>query len=88
MKCIKNLLLLTICSVFIANNTLAQMSSKDSIVKTEDFLNNYFYNQLGCEAVTYEDGDEIDRNIIKKRATVYAKEFMKTMLLKYYKNEL
>jgi translation initiation factor IF-3 len=49
---------------------------------------NYFYNQLGCEAVTYEDGDEIDRNIIKKRATVYAKEFMKTMLLKYYKNEL
>lgn len=49
---------------------------------------NYFYNQLGCEAVTYEDGDEIDRNIIKKRASIYAKELMKTMLLKYHKNEL
>ena len=41
---------------------------------------NYFYNQLACEAVTYEDGDEIDRAIIKKRAKAYANELMKTML--------
>ena len=26
---------------------------------------NYFFNQAGCEAVTYEDGDEINRDIIK-----------------------
>ena len=43
---------------------------------------NYFYNQIGCEAVTYEDGDEIDREIIKNRAKVYARELMKIMLLK------
>ena len=42
---------------------------------------NYFYNQLDCEAVTYEDGDEIDRAIIKKRAKVYANQLMKSMLL-------
>jgi len=42
---------------------------------------NYFYNQFGSEAVTYEDGDEIDRNIIKDRAKVYAQELIKTMLL-------
>lgn len=41
---------------------------------------NYFFNQVGSEAVTYEDGDEIDRKIIKERARVYADELMKTML--------
>lgn len=44
---------------------------------------NYFYNTYGCEAVTYEEGDEIDRNIIKQRAELYAKQLMKTMILKY-----
>lgn len=42
---------------------------------------NYFYNQFGSEAVTYEEGDEIDRALIRRRAIVYAQEFMKTMLL-------
>lgn len=42
---------------------------------------NYFYNQVGCEAVTYEDGDEIDREIIKNRAKIYARELMNTLLL-------
>lgn len=42
---------------------------------------NYFYNQTGCEAVTYEEGDEVDREIIRKRAKVYAHELMKTMIL-------
>lgn len=41
---------------------------------------NYFFNQVGCEAVTYEDGDEIDRTIIKNRARVYARELMQTLL--------
>ena len=48
---------------------------------------NYFYNTFNCEAVTYEDGDEIDRDVIKKRAQIYAQEFIKTMLLKYDDNE-
>ena len=56
MRHFKNLLLITICSVFIANNTLAQISSKDSIGITEDFLNNYFYNQqpLNFNSFTFQ----------------------------------
>lgn len=49
---------------------------------------NYFINTFNCEAVTYEDGDEIDRNIIKERAKIYAQNLMKTMLLKLENNEL
>lgn len=41
---------------------------------------NYFFNQLGSEAVTYEDGDEINRDTIRERAKVYARELMKTIL--------
>lgn len=41
---------------------------------------NYFYNQIGCEAVTYEDGDEINRDTIRKRARVYARELMDVLL--------
>jgi hypothetical protein len=48
---------------------------------------NYFYNQFGSEAVTYEEGDEIDRALIRRRAKVYAQEFMKTMLLMNNRNE-
>jgi len=48
---------------------------------------NYFYNQFGCEAVTYEEGDEIERKIIVQRAIIYAKELMKTFVLKYSNNE-
>ena len=40
---------------------------------------NYFYNKFNCEAVTYEEGDEIDRHIIKKRAQTYARELMITL---------
>ncbi|MDO5979091.1 M14 family metallopeptidase [Flavivirga spongiicola] len=39
---------------------------------------NYFYNKFNCEAVTYEEGDEVDRHIIKKRAQAYARELMIT----------
>lgn len=47
---------------------------------------NYFYNQFGCEAVTYEDGDEVDRTIIKQKAKVYANELMKTLINKVETN--
>lgn len=41
---------------------------------------NYFFKKFNSEAVTYEEGDEVDRNVIKKRAQVYAKEFMATLI--------
>lgn len=47
---------------------------------------NYFYNQFGCEAVTYEDGDEVERAIIKQKAKVYANELMKTLITKIKAN--
>lgn len=49
---------------------------------------NYFINKVGCEAVTYEDGDEVDRKIIRDKAKVYAENLMKTMLKKLDKNEI
>ena len=41
---------------------------------------NYFFNQFNSEAVTYEEGDEINRDTIKKRARVYAKQLINTLL--------
>ncbi len=41
---------------------------------------NYFFNEIGCEAVTYEDGDEIERALIRQRAAVYAEELMQSLL--------
>lgn len=41
---------------------------------------NYFFKTFNCEAVTYEEGDEVNREIIKKRARVYAREFMATLI--------
>ncbi|MGW9685483.1 M14 family metallopeptidase [Flagellimonas sp. 2504JD1-5] len=43
---------------------------------------NYFINTYNSEAVTYEDGDEIDRDTIRKRAAVYAEKLMQTLLKK------
>jgi hypothetical protein len=40
---------------------------------------NWFFNTLSSEAVTYEDGDEIDRTIITKKAKIYAQQLMITM---------
>ncbi|MCL6275466.1 M14 family metallopeptidase [Muricauda sp. 2012CJ35-5] len=48
---------------------------------------NYFFNRFGSEAVTYEDGDEMDRELIKKRAQVHANELMKTLLEKLNKRD-
>ena len=41
---------------------------------------NWMITQLDMEAVTYEEGDEIDRTIVKKRAQDYAKYLMTTLL--------
>ncbi|MEP1094082.1 MAG: M14 family zinc carboxypeptidase [Cyclobacteriaceae bacterium] len=42
---------------------------------------NWFYNELGVEAVTLEEGDEIDRDTIRERATLYADKWMESMLV-------
>ncbi len=44
---------------------------------------NWMINALEIEAVTYEEGDEIDRAIIQQRAKDYANELMKVLLEKY-----
>ena len=41
---------------------------------------NWLINELGIEAVTYEEGDEIDRAIIKQRAADYANVLMEVLL--------
>lgn len=49
---------------------------------------NWFFKEYGAEAVTYEDGDEIDRRIIKKRARLYATKLMETLIEKYHSKDL
>ena len=44
---------------------------------------NWLINALGMEAVTYEEGDEIDREIVKQRAATYANVLMEILLEKY-----
>lgn len=41
---------------------------------------NWFFNALNSEAVTYEEGDEIDRSIIRARARLYARTLMEALL--------
>ena len=40
----------------------------------------YFFNQFGSEAVTYEEGDEVNRGIIRERVKVYAHHLMQVLL--------
>ena len=44
---------------------------------------NYFFNEAQAEAVTYEDGDEVARDLIRKKAKVYAQALMKTLLTQH-----
>lgn len=41
---------------------------------------NWFINELGFEAVTYEEGDEVPRKVIRQRASLYAQELMRVLL--------
>ncbi|TMU56108.1 M14 family metallopeptidase [Flagellimonas algicola] len=43
---------------------------------------NYFFNVFGAESVTYEDGDETNRDTIRKRGQVYAEKLMQTLMTK------
>lgn len=49
--------------------------------QTLPYCYNWMINELGMEAVTYEEGDEIDRNLIKKRGKDYANTLMETLLV-------
>ncbi len=52
-----------------AAETSAQANSK-----------NYFYTRYGIPAITYETGDETDRDQIESSAEVFAEEMMRTLL--------
>jgi predicted deacylase len=41
---------------------------------------NYFHSSRGIPAVTYESGDETDREQLEKSAVVFAEEMMRVML--------
>jgi predicted deacylase/predicted small secreted protein len=41
---------------------------------------NYFYTSRGIPAVTYESGDETDREQLEKSAVIFAEEMMRVML--------
>ena len=45
---------------------------------------NWMINEVGIEAVTYEEGDEIERSMIKLRAKNYASTLMQTLIDEYY----
>lgn len=51
--------------------------------QTLPYCYNWMINALEIEAVTYEEGDEIDRAIVKQRAKDYANVLMKVLLEKY-----
>jgi len=43
---------------------------------------NYVYGRFGVPAITYEVGDQTDRGLIRKSATIFAEEMMKTLLFR------
>jgi hypothetical protein len=53
-------------------------------VQSTDFVQpnskNYFYNTRGIPAITYEVGDETDREAIHNAAVIFAEEMMRSML--------
>ncbi|MDH5621953.1 MAG: M14 family metallopeptidase, partial [Gammaproteobacteria bacterium] len=45
---------------------------------------NYVYHRYGIPALTYEVGDETDREAIRQAAVIFAEELMRLMLLQTY----
>ena len=45
-----------------------------------DNAKNYFFSRYGIPAITYEIGDEVDRDAIIQHTPVFAEEMMRTML--------
>ena len=48
--------------------------------KTLTNAKNYFFSRYGIPAITYEIGDELDREAIYEYTPVFAEEMMKVML--------
>lgn len=48
--------------------------------QTLPYCYNWFYQAFGVEAVTYEEADETDRDIVRERAQTYARSWMRAML--------
>ena len=41
---------------------------------------NWFFREFGAEAVTYEDGDEIARSLVRERGELFAEKWMEALL--------
>ncbi|MEM9390131.1 MAG: hypothetical protein AAGA02_06635 [Bacteroidota bacterium] len=57
------------------------LSMNDYRKRSQEFsyFYNWIFNAFDAEAVTYEGGDEVCRDIIRDRAKLYAKYWMKSM---------
>ncbi|MDM3869980.1 M14 family metallopeptidase [Porticoccus sp. W117] len=60
-----------------SDGEIARYSRRDQELP---YCYNWFFQAFAAEAVTYEDGDEVDRSIIRTRGRTYAKNLMKVML--------
>jgi predicted deacylase len=65
-----------------ARERLPEYEFKHDARKRSDEANtkNYFFGRYGIPAITYELGDETDRQLIREVAPVFAEEMMRTML--------
>ena len=65
-----------------AQERLPDYEFKHDARKTSDQANtkNYFFGRYGIPAITYELGDETDRQLIQQVAPVFAEEMMRTLL--------
>ena len=53
-------------------------------VKNAAIAKNYIYSRYGIPAVTFEAGDETDRDAVRSAARIFAEELMRLMLVQEY----
>ena len=53
-------------------------------VKNPAIAKNYIYTRYGIPAVTFEAGDETDRDAVRNAARIFAEELMRLMLVQEY----
>ncbi len=56
----------------------------ESRVQNDAIAKNYIYSRYGIPAVTFEAGDETDRDAVRGAARIFAEELMRLMLSQEY----
>ncbi|MEN8186924.1 MAG: hypothetical protein ABFR05_07325, partial [Bacteroidota bacterium] len=64
------------------DNSLPGYSPDDIPGGLGTFTKGWFYNQFNAASMTYEIGDETDRDFIREKAEVAAREMMKLLIYK------